>query len=237
MNQKFWLILSLVIFFIASIALTWYIATKWKISADVSPVATSTKTTIAEPASTTKTDTATSPASEAVNLILQPGFNLKSIPYYLAPSDGKNIFSQLRSREAFALVDGKWASLLDSGSLSPGQGVIVQSADGEVYKLPVSATAVNKKEPFTIHLNSGWNAIGNPFSFDIKWNPVIKTDKGSTTLVKAVEAKILSVAKRYNAAGKEYEDVAVDSAWKAFEGFLIKSGGEMDLIIDPTLVP
>jgi len=237
MNQKYLLILSLAVFFVASIALTWYIATKWKISANVAPVATTTKTATTEPASTTQTNVAVNTTAELVNLILQPGFNLKTIPYYLAPSDGKNIFSQLKSSEAFILIGEKWSSLLETGSLSPGQGVIIKSGEGEVYKLPVSATKVDETKPFTIHLKTGWNAIGNPFSFDVKWNPIIKVAQGSTTFAKATEAHILSGAKRYSAAGKEYEDIATDSAWKTFEGLLSKSGGEMDLIIDPTLKP
>jgi hypothetical protein len=234
---KIFLIILLLVFFVGSIALTWYIASQRRIEAETAVTSTSTTTTTDRAVSDTG-PTSTSESEEIVNLILQPGYNLKTIPYILSPNDGKTVFLNLSSQEVDVLEGGEWKDILaDSQTVSPGQGMVIYSKEGEVYTLPVSASELDQTKPFTIRLTQGWNAIGNPFTRDVKWNPVIRTSKGSTTLDKAITANILSKAYYYDTAGKEYREMATDATWKTFQGLLIKAGGAFDLIIDPTLTP
>lgn len=242
MNKLKILILILaIIFFAGSIYLTWYLASQRQSNADVAQTTASTVPTTEQTTSGTSGSTTVSTdgsISQKVSLILQPGYNLKTIPYILSPNDGKTIFLNLISRKASALENGEWKDLLtDSRAVTPAQGIIVESQNGEVYTLPGTATELDQKKPFNISIKTGWNAIGNPFTHDIKWNPVIKTSQGSTSLKKALEANILTAAFSYNAASKEYEEMKENDTWRTFQGLLIKSGGDLDLIIDPTLVP
>ncbi|TSC92308.1 MAG: hypothetical protein CEN89_761 [Candidatus Berkelbacteria bacterium Licking1014_7] len=236
---KIVLIIFLILFFAGSIYLTWYITKNQQGSADVTGTSTSAPATDSSTSAGLTTDeTSKDTTAEKVRLILQPGYNLKTLPYILSPNDGKTVFLGLKSQKADVLENDEWKNLLsDSRALTPGQGFVVMSENGEVYDLPVSATEIDQKTPFTIKLKSGWNAVGNPFTHDIKWNPIIKTSRGSTTLTKALEANFLTKPYAYDSAGKEYSQLEVNDTLKFFQGILIKSGGNLDLILDPTLVP
>jgi hypothetical protein len=219
----YWVVFLLLLLIV--IGATWYFTSgKIKSSADtVTPTTTTTKDKVED-------TTLTSPI-----LSLQSGWNLKSIPYILSPSDGKTVLLGLDTREAYSMdSSGKWSSLYQSGNITPGQAIWIRSDLGQSYQLPVQATAVDSSKSFTISLNKGWNAIGNPFNKDITWNPTVKTSKGITSFKKAVDAKILTVGYTSDTTGKEYKTIQAGDIVKASQGMLIKAGGEnIDLIVNP----
>lgn len=202
----------------------------------VSPAPAQTSTTTQKTTDTTQTTTTDSvkSATPDVKLSLVPGFNLIAIPYILSPSDGKSVFYQLDSKEAYYIdSQGKWISLFDSGTVSPGSGYWVKATNAQSYTIPVATKAIPIDAPFTITLKKGWNAIGNPFPQDVVWNPVIKTSKGTTDFAKAVEAKIITVAYVSDPVTREYTTVNAKDTIKKFAGMLIQSGGDVDLILSP----
>lgn len=219
----FAVIFTLLIVFVVTI--TWFITkggASSKADENTNPTPTTTTTTTSQ-----STTPSTSTSSGNVKLVLQPGFNLVTIPYILSPSDGKTALLGLATREAFYLNDaGKWSSLYQGGTITPGQGLWIKSDLGESYQLPVQSTAVATDKPFTISLHSGWNAIGNPFPKDITWNPSVKTAKGTTSFKEAVDAKILSVGYISDSVTREYKTVNAGDQIKSFQGLLIRSGGD-----------
>lgn len=214
------------------ISSTWMLAkSRFNSSADVKnltpspPVATNTTTG-------SQNNNSVAGASEDVTLVLQPGYNLKTIPYILSPNDGKIVFLGLADRQAYYLnSSSSWTSLYQNGTISPGQGYWIWSEKGEAYKLPVNAKGVNCQLPFTISLQKGWNAVGNPCPKDIVWNPTVKTTKGTTTYQKAIDGKILTVSYRSEPVSQKYVIVNPGDSIKAFDGLLIESGGDVDLVI------
>ena len=182
---------------------------------------------------TDKTTTTTTATDTKVIINLSPGYNLISIPYRLVPNDGKTLFANLTSQGAYFLgSDGVWSSLLtDNGQVRPGEAYWVKSA-GESFELPtLQAQEVDSSKAYTIHLRKDWNAVGNPFNKNIIWNPKVKTSKGMTTYKKAVENKMLTVGYRSDPLTNQYKTVNAGDTLKAFSGLLIKSGGEVDLIL------
>lgn len=232
-------VLIAIIFFLLigmSIGITWVITSgKNRSSADsTTPLAATTSPTTAALSTGTNASTTASKANSEIKITLLPGFNLVSIPYILSPSDGKSVFYQLDSKQAFYVgTDGKWQSLFDSGSVSPGVGYWVKATTAQSYTIPVPTTPIPTDTPFTITLKKGWNAIGNPFPKDIVWNPVVKTSKGTTSFQKAIDAKIISVAYSSDSANHLYKAVNENDTVKAFTGMLIQSGGDVDLIVSP----
>lgn len=214
------------------ISSTWMLAkNRFNTSADVKNL-TPSLPAVASPTAGNQNNNSTSQASEDVTLVLQPGYNLKTIPYILSPNDGKIVFLGLADRQAhYYNSSSSWTSLYQNGTISPGQGYWIWSEKGEAYKLPVNAKAVNCQLPFTISLQKGWNAIGNPCPKDIVWNPIIKTTKGTTSYQKAIDAKILTVSYRSDSISQKYVIVNPGDSIKAFDGLLIESGGDVDLVI------
>jgi hypothetical protein len=174
----------------------------------------------------------TSTATKPVTVSIQKGYNLISIPYILSPNDGKTALLGLTSRNAYFMEGGKWQSLFDKGTLTPGEGIWIQADAAQSYQLPVIATPVDQTKPFTISLKKGWNAIGNPFNKSITWSPSVKTSKGTTTYQKAVDAKILSASYDALPTTKNYKKVNPGETVAPFQGLLIESGGDnIDLVI------
>lgn len=235
-NREKVLLTLVVLMFIAGIVgITWFIAKRGASSSADAPALPSTANTNTQPVPTqSATPTASDSDEKSFTLILQPGYNLKSLPYILSPNDGKTVLLGLSNREAYYLNSEKqWVSLYDSGTISPGQGVWIKSDRGEAYQPPVSAKAVDQTKPFTIKLTKGWNAVGNPFNKEITWDPAVKASKGTTTYKKAIEAKIITVAYKSNPVSKEYEPVNPGDKAAPFSGMLIKAGGDLELIISP----
>lgn len=197
------------------------------------PAQTSISTQKTTDTKTTATDVVKTTAPD-VKLSLMPGFNLVSIPYILSPSDGKSVFYLLDSKEAYYIdTQGKWISLFESGTVTPGAGYWVKATNAQSYTIPVTTKAIPTDAPFTITLKKGWNAIGNPFPQDVVWNPVVKTGQGTTDFAKAVEAKIITVAYVSDPVTREYTTVSAKDTIKEFAGMLIQSGGDVDLILSP----
>lgn len=221
-------------------SISWlFISGRARSNADVvvspTPAQTTTSTQkTTDTTQTTQTVDTTKKATADVKISLMPGFNLITIPYILSPSDGKSVFYQLDSKEAYYIdTQGKWISLFESGTVSPGSGYWVKAINAQSYTIPVTTKAIPTDAPFTITLKKGWNAIGNPFPQDIVWNPVVKTSKGTTDFAKAVEAKIITVAYVSDPVSREYSTVNAKDTLKEFAGMLIQAGGDVDLILSP----
>lgn len=194
--------------------------------------ATTQKTT--DTTQTTQTVDTTKKVAADIKISLMPGFNLITIPYILSPSDGKSVFYQLDSKEAYYIdSDSKWISLFASGTVTPGAGYWVKAVNAQMFTVPVTTKPIPTDAPFTISLKKGWNAIGNPFPQDVLWNPVVKTSKGTTDFTKAVEAKIITVAYVSDPVSREYSTVNAKDTLKEFAGMLIQAGGDVDLILSP----
>ena len=171
--------------------------------------------------------------SSEVQFSLIEGDNLVAIPYYLSPNDGKTVFSGNTGIVAYLLgSDGQWVSLAEKGSIAPGQGIWIISDKTTTLPISMVAKAVSQDNAFSITLNKGWNAIGNPFPAEITWEPLVKTSQGTTSFSKAVEAKIITVGYFADSVNKVYKTVNAGDKIKPYEGMLIKSGGDkVELII------
>lgn len=241
MKPNLVVIIGGVLILLGSVFATWYL-TKNSISADVPVTSTattattgSTATSATTGAATTTTTTTGSTAASKISIILQPGYNLISFPYILSPNDGKTVLIGLSLKEAWTMVSGQWTDLFTQGNLTPGVAYWIHSLKGEVYDLPVPATAVDATKPFSIVLKKGWNAIGNPFAADIAWNPTVTTVKGSTTLQKALDNKIIGTSFSADPVGNKYLEVKPGDTLRKFGGVVIESGGDnVTLLIDPT---
>lgn len=232
----YWVVFLLLVIMVVGV--TWYISSgKLRSNADVVTSSTtkgnSSQTNTSVVNDKTMTGSNSSDISNKPTISLQSGWNLKTIPYILSPNDGKTSLLGLDTREAYAMgLDGTWSSLYDSGSITPGEGVWIRSDLGQAYQLPVQAQAVSLEKSFTIPLHKGWNAIGDPFPSDITWNPTVQTSKGSATFAKAVELNILTNGYIPDTTGKVYATVKPGDQLKAFQGMLIKSGGDnINLIV------
>ena len=225
--------------------LSWYFFTgKGKSKADslsiASPsggeIATSEKSVSSSTTSTSNTASTTPTAetdSSQVQLSLKEGDNLVTIPYYLSPNDGKTVFSGNSGIAPYFLNnDGQWISLAKNGSVTPGQGIWIVSDKTTTVPVSVVTKPVSIAKSFSITLNKGWNAIGNPYPEEITWDPLVKTSQGTTSFSKAVEAKIISVGYWADSVNKVYKTVSAGDKIKSYQGILVKSGGDkVELII------
>ena len=156
---------------------------------------TSNKTTTTSTNSANSDSATTATKTSDVQLSLIEGDNLISVPYYLSPNDGKTVFSGNTGFAAYLLgSDGQWTSLSEKGSITPGQGIWIISDKTTTLPISVVTKAVSEDKSFSITLNKGWNAIGNPFPTEVTWDPLVKTSQGTTSFSKAVEAKIITVS-------------------------------------------
>lgn len=199
-------------------------------------IATSEKSTSSS-ATGTNSATGATPTTETdtsqVQLSLKEGDNLVTIPYYLSPNDGKTVFSGNTGIAAYDLnSSGQWISLSETGSVTPGQGIWIISDKTTSIPISVVTKAVSTAKSFSITLNKGWNAIGNPYPEEITWDPLVKTSQGTTSFSKAVEAKIITVGYYADSVNKVYKTVSAGDKVKPYQGILIKSGGEkIELIV------
>lgn len=81
--------------------------------------------------------------------------------------NGKN--TELTGTTSFELGRGYWLIVKNNvSSITTGAGVTTDTGVGK---------------PFKLNLTAGWNQIGNPFNFDVKWDDVItNTDNTSITI-------------------------------------------------------
>lgn len=195
-------------------------------------VATSTTSS---PSDSSSGNSSLSPEASSfeVQLSLFEGDNLVTVPAYLSPNDGKTVFSGNTGVVAYLLdSQGKWATLSEKDSITPGQGIWIISDKTITLPISVVAKPVSTSKPFSITLNKGWNAIGNPFPTEITWDPQVKTSQGTTSFSKAVEAKMITVGYFADSVNRVYKTVSAGDKVKPYQGILIKSGGEkVELIV------
>jgi hypothetical protein len=80
---------------------------------------------------------------------------------------------------------------------------------------------IDEQGYYRIDLDSGWNQVANPFSFNINWSEMFFDDDGA--LVNKREAAVLdSVAYAYT--GSAYSSASIISAWDGVFIFIKKSG-------------
>lgn len=229
------LIVVVVLFFGGSIWLTWYLTRRQVTKADVplplTPASTTqTPTTKEETAAETKQD------KEGVTIQLSARFNLISFGHRLAPSDCKNVFTNLSSRDAFALKQGKWVNCFSEQEWSavPSEGYFVGSANGENLKVPSSATPVSTTERHSIDVAKGWNAFGNPFPRPFTWQlgqVEVKFSDKTMTYQEAIDRQHLSAAFRFNSIDQKFDQVQDGDTIPVSQGLLVQSGGKGTIII------
>lgn len=228
-------IVALLVFSIGGIS--WYFFTgKGKTKADSLAIPTPSENGISatdKVATSTNSSLSPEPSSSEVQLSLFEGDNLVTVPAYLSPNDGKTVFSGNTGIVAYLLdSEGKWTALSGKGLITPGQGIWIISDKTITLPISVVAKPVSASKSFSITLNKGWNAIGNPFPTEITWDPQVKTSQGTTSFSKAVEAKIITVGYFADSVNKVYKTVSAGDKVKPYEGILIKSGGEkVELIV------
>lgn len=223
-------VLVMVAFFVGAIYLTYYLTRRQISRADVSLIPPPTAS-ITPTQTESKTKAETKESQGAVTVQLSAGFNLISFGHRFSPSDGKNVFANLSTKDAFFLKQGKWENFFTGGgSIVPGEGYFVRSASGEALKVPVDGTTVSLDERFTFRLTKGWNAIGNPFRA-VAWNPEVKVKDQILRIDEAVAKQYLSDAFWYDPIAKKYEVQKKGDTLPAGRGLLIQSGGEVELIL------
>jgi len=227
------LALTVAALFIAGIVyLTYYFTRRQLTKADFPLLPQSTATLTATETKQPPEGQATSPETQSqLTLQLSAGFNLVSFGHRLAPSDCKNVFANLSSRQASALVQGKWQSCFADRewSVAPGEGYFVNSKNGENLKISVTATPVSTSERFSFNLAKGWSAIGNPFPKSLKLDLAkveASFDSKTFTLKQAIENKNLSPLHRFNPITRAFEEVKDSDVIQANQGLIIQSAAK-----------
>lgn len=229
--------LTTVILLFAAVFLTWYITSRniLKTKADQPPSAPAATITQTQTPQIASGENQVVSQNQKVSLTLLKGWNFRAVPWVLSPNDGRTLFAGLASGETFYFdaENQKYISLLEKGAITPGQGLVVNSKDGEVLTLPTTAAqVVDETKPFRIALKKNWNLIGNPFNKDIVWNPTIEINNGSKiTLDNAQEKNYLSPSYIWSPTSGAYLKVNPGQNIKATQAILIKSGGPLQLII------
>lgn len=225
----------------AIIGTTWYLTKRSLVKALTPPTLPTQQTTQSQTSDQTtatqesKTQEETTAASNKVLIPIVKGWNFKTVPFILSPNKGQTVFSRLSSGDAYYLDAAKqsYISFLESGEVSPGQGLALRSESGEVLELVVNAaTAVDETRSFIVPLKTGWNLVGNPFNKDITWNPTLDTGSQKLSLEKAIEQNVVSKTYAWSPSAESYLVVGPNQTVKKFQAVFIKSGGSAKLIIN-----
>ncbi|TSC93096.1 MAG: hypothetical protein CEN91_303 [Candidatus Berkelbacteria bacterium Licking1014_85] len=234
-QAKIWLAVLLPIIILGSIGITYLIIKNAKSSADITVVPNETASIQTTAPIISNPITTTSVSDSTLKITFKSGWNLIGIPYFLSPNEGKSVFSGVLAKEVLSIQDGEWKSIIDSGSISPGQGIWVNSELGEVFEIPVDAKDVPIDKSFTIRLTKGDNYLANPFAKDVVFNPIINTTKGVVKDIdKAITAKFISLFYIADPQSGKYIELKKGDTLKKFQGFFVKAGGDnMQLIFNP----
>jgi hypothetical protein len=109
--------------------------------------------------------------------------------------------------------------------MRPGRGILVASRTGADLTLEIEGTSRDITEPFVIHLECGWNAVGNPFSFGRYWN--------DATVSVLKDGKVLGITE---AANQNWVDYNI--WWTNKNGPTDDRGGEIwDVASSDPLIP
>jgi len=116
-------------------------------------------------------------------------YEMFSIPYELTDNLIEDIFEEMGTYEKseWRLVRFQGGRNVDYGAginrIEQGKGYWFN----QLEKIDISftggtVTKVNQDSPFVLRLEPGWNQIGNPFPFDLKWSEVVAANGNSANL-------------------------------------------------------
>jgi hypothetical protein len=160
-------------------------------------------------------------------------YEIFSIPYELNDNLVASLFEELGDvdKSKWRLVryqGGKNVDLGTANRIEPGKGywfnrkdnVDVQFSGGTVVK-------GNQSEPFIMHLEKGWNQVGNPYPFDLDWRKVLNANP---------DIGLIGNLKVFNAEGFHLNDES--ATLKTWSGGFVHNGNEqaVDLAI-PVVFP
>lgn len=112
-----------------------------------------------------------------------------------------------------------------------GRGYFLETS--EDLPLATEGTPANTSQPFEIPLQTGWNLIGNPFTFDVNWSQVQFIDPDTSapvSLPTAVGKGIVANA----LWGYSFGSYAATTRMKVWEGYWVYAYRATTLIIPPT---
>jgi hypothetical protein len=124
----------------------------------------------------------------------------------------------------------------------PGSGAFVL---GSGQSLNASGTSRDITNPFTISLKSGWNIVGNPFSFGRYWNDetiTIKKDNDEVPITEATDRGwVYHTIWWFDHALNDYEEASSNfrvqpeaTALSPFSGFWVLAFQDVEMMVSPT---
>lgn len=142
-----------------------------------------------------------------------------TVPYNLIDNKISTVFSELGTNDLskWRMISYKnqtaWDEFPNSfTTFTQGKGYFINVKDVPATGLIVEGATTpsnNKATPFVFNLNSGWNQIGNPYGFPIKWSEVLASNSNP--------AGIGTKLKKFNGAYIDDPDDKLD----VFEGAFI----------------
>jgi hypothetical protein len=129
----------------------------------------------------------------------------------------------------------------EGAPLMPGSGAFVL---GTGQTLNASGTSRNTTEKFSIPLKSGWNIVGNPYSFGRYWNDDTITIKRNGIEVPITEATDKGWVYHtiwwfdpdlddYKSASSNFEVQAEPTALGSFSGFWVLAFQDSEMLVSP----
>lgn len=115
-------------------------------------------------------------------------YEIFSIPYTLSDNLVASVFEELGpiDKSKWRLVryqGGKNVDLGIANRIEPGKGYWFNRKENiEISFSGGTIIEQNQSKPFEMQLESGWNQIGNPLPFDIKWNDVLAANPDVTLI-------------------------------------------------------
>ena len=117
----------------------------------------------------------------------QANYRIISVPLNLEKKSVSDVFSDdlgelKKSKYRLFRYSGTSTSELSSSStIDIGKGYWLIASDAATIDSGPGTTAdVGASKPVTISITNGWNQIGNPFAFDVKWSDVVDFNDGVT---------------------------------------------------------
>ncbi len=108
----------------------------------------------------------------------------------------------------------------DFQSIQPGRGFWLITREAKTLHAG-AAQSITTSQNFTITLHAGWNQIGNPFAFPVKWSDVIKNG--------LIEDRLVSYEGTDNTlAGYRYYQTLL----LPWEGYFVKNHSSSDVFIE-----
>ncbi len=110
---------------------------------------------------------------------MRENYRLISIPYILEDNLVQSIFGTLGEYDdsKWRLIhyqNGKNVDFPAFNRITHGHGYWFNSVDPvQIMLAAVSVPQYNQQTPFALNLSQGWNQIGAPFPYDIKWSDVV----------------------------------------------------------------